>query len=166
MPSNTATLEKTQSHTVEGQHTVTPHLICAGASDAIEFYKNAFGAEELLRLPGPNGKLMYACVRIGDSRVMLADEMPEHGVLGPKGQRVSPVTIHLNVDDVDAVVKQAVAAGAKLTMPVQDMFWGDRYGRVEDPFGHQWSIATHIRDMKAEEILAAAVNQKCGQPNS
>ena len=134
---------------------ITPHLICAGASDAIEFYKKAFGAEEMMRLPGPDGRLMHGSVRIGDSMVMLVDEVPEWGTLGPKALKGSPVTIHLMVDDVDAVFAQAVAAGATVKMPVADMFWGDRYGLVVDPFGHVWSIATHMRDLTPEEILEA-----------
>jgi uncharacterized glyoxalase superfamily protein PhnB len=136
-------------------HTVTPHLVCAGAADAITFYKQAFGAVELGRLPGPQGKLMHAMLRIGDSAVMLADEFPDYGSFGPKSLKGSPVTIHLYVEDVDATVKRAVAAGAKITMPVDDMFWGDRYGKIEDPFGHHWSVATHIRDVSPEEMQAA-----------
>jgi len=136
----------------DGMHTVTPHLICAGAADAIQFYKKAFKAVELMRLPGPQGRLMHACIRIGDSAVMLVDEMPDCGAFGPKSLKGSPVTIHLFVEDVDAFVARAVAAGAKLTLPVADMFWGDRYGKLEDPFGHQWSVATHIRDMSPEDI--------------
>jgi uncharacterized glyoxalase superfamily protein PhnB len=134
---------------------ITPHLICAGASDAIEFYKKAFGAEEMFRMPGPDGRLMHASVRIGDSSVMLVDEMPEWGALGPKTLRGSPVTIHLMVDNVDEVYARAVAAGATAKMPVADMFWGDRYGKLIDPFGHEWSIATHVRDLTPEEIMAA-----------
>lgn len=138
----------------DGMHTLTPHLICAGAADAIEFYKKAFGATELNRLPGPDGKLMHASVRIGDSVLMLLDEFPQWGSLGPKALKGSPVVLHLYVEDVDAVVAQAVAAGAKLTLPVAEMFWGDRYGQVEDPFGHKWSVATHTRDLSPEEIQA------------
>ncbi len=136
-------------------HTVTPHLVCAGAADAIEFYKKAFNAVEGGRLPGPQGKLMHAMIRIEGSAVMLVDEMPECGALGPKSLKGSPVTIHLYVEDVDAVVARAVAAGAKVTMPVADMFWGDRYGRLEDPFGHHWSVATHIRDVTPAEMQDA-----------
>jgi len=139
----------------DGMHTVTPHLVCEGAADAITFYKQAFGAVELGRLPGPQGKLMHAMLRIGDSAVMLVDEFPEYGSFGPKSLKGSPVTIHLYVEDVDATVKRAVAAGAKITMPVDDMFWGDRYGKIEDPFGHHWSVATHIRDVSPEEMQAA-----------
>ena len=144
----------------EGMHTVTPHLICAGAAEAIEFYKKAFGAVEEGRLPGPNGKLMHAMIRIGDSALMLVDEMPEWGALGPKALKGSPVTIHLYVEDVDAFAARAVAAGAKITMPVADMFWGDRYGKLEDPFGHHWSVATHMRDVSPQEMQQAM--QKMG----
>jgi PhnB protein len=151
--------------TPEGMHTVTPHLICAGAADAIEFYKKAFNAIETSRLPGPDGRLMHASVRIGDSTVMLTDEMPEHGALGPNSLKGSPVTIHLYVDDVDAFAARAVSAGAKTTMPVTDMFWGDRYGQFEDPFGHRWSIATHVRDVSPAEMREAMQNM-CGQQGS
>ena len=139
----------------QGMHSVTPHLICAGAAKAIEFYKQAFGAEEGARLPGPDGRLMHASVKIGDSQVMLVDEMPEWGALGPKSLKGTPVTIHLYVEDVDAFVERAVKAGAKVTMPVADQFWGDRYGKLEDPFGHHWSVATHVRDVSMEEVQNA-----------
>ncbi len=142
----------------EGMHTVTPHLVCAGAAEAIEFYKKAFGATEAMRLPMPDGKLAHARIVIGDSAIMLMDEAPQHGALGPKMLKGSPVTIHLYVADVDAVVKRAVDAGAKVFMPVQDMFWGDRYGVLEDPFGHCWSVATHIRDVSDEELPKAMRN--------
>jgi PhnB protein len=144
-----------------GMHSVTPHLICAAAAAAIEFYKKAFNAEEMARLPAPDGKLMHAAIRIGDSTVMLVDESPDWGCFGPKSLKGSPVTIHLYVEDVDAVVEQAVRAGAKITMPVEDMFWGDRYGKLEDPFGHQWSVATHLREVTPEE-LKEAMAQMCG----
>jgi len=136
----------------EGMHTVTPHLVCAGAADAIEFYKKAFNAVEVGRMAGPKGKLMHAMIRIGDSGIMLVDEFPEWGSLGPKSLKGSPVTIHLYVENADAFVKRAVDAGAKITMPLADMFWGDRYGKREDPFGHSWSVATHIRDVSPEEM--------------
>ena len=139
----------------DGMHSVTPHLVCGGAADAIEFYKKAFGAVELTRLPGSSGKLMHASIRIGDSTVMLVDEFPEWGSLGPKSLKGSAVTIHLYVDDVDAVVARAVAAGARIAMPVADMFWGDRYGVLEDPFGHRWSVATHLRDVTPDEMREA-----------
>ncbi len=154
------TNENTNTHTAvkpipAGTHTVTPHLICADAAAALEFYKKAFGAVELSRVPGADGKLMHASVRIGDSVVMLNDEMPEWGSLGPKALKGSPVTIHLYVENADAAFAQAVAAGAKVTMALDDMFWGDRYGKLEDPFGHHWSIGTHIRDVSPEEMQAA-----------
>ena len=136
----------------EGMHSITPHLVCAGAAKAIDFYKQAFGATEVGRLPGPDGRLMHAAMKIGDSTVMLADEMPEWGSLGPKALKGSPVTIHIYVEDVDALVARAEKAGAKVTMPVAEQFWGDRYGKLEDPFGHHWSVATHVRDVSREEM--------------
>lgn len=148
-----------------GMHTVTPHLVCAGAADAIAFYKRAFGAEEAIRLPGPNGKLAHAAIRIGDSTIMLVDEMPEWDALGPKSLKGTPVTIHLFVADVDAFVARAVAAGARVTMPIADMFWGDRYGQIEDPFGHRWSVATHLRDMTPAEIQQAMQAMACTKPS-
>lgn len=135
-----------------GMHTLTAHIICEGAADAIAFYKKAFNAEELARLPGPGGKIMHAAVRIGDSALMLMDDFAEWGSLGPKALKGTPVTLHLYVKDVDAAMKQAVDAGATLAMPAEDMFWGDRYGQVLDPFGHRWSIATHQFDYTPEEI--------------
>lgn len=147
----------------DGMHTVTPHLVCAGACNAIEFYKDAFGAVELLRLPRADGKLMHARVRIGDSVVMLIDENPEWEVFGPKSLKGSPGTVHLYVEDVDAVFEQAVRAGATVKMSVENMFWGDRYGMVEDPFGHRWSIATHVREVTPEEMQRAmAEMDTCG----
>lgn len=139
----------------EGMRSLTPHLCCAGAADAIEFYKRAFNAVDLGRMPGPDGKLLHAMVKIGDSMLMLVDENATCGMLGPTAIKGSPVTIHLYVEDVDATVQRAVDAGAKVTMPVSDMFWGDRYGRLEDPFGHQWSVATHVRDVTPDEMKAA-----------
>lgn len=146
---------KTTQAIPEGMRSVTPHLVCAGAAAAIEFYKKAFGAVELSRIPGVDGKIMHASIRIGDSVIMLNEENPEWGALGPKALKGSPVTIHLYVKDADAVFAQAVKAGAKVTMPLDDMFWGDRYGKVEDPFGHQWSIGTHVRDVTPEEMQKA-----------
>jgi uncharacterized glyoxalase superfamily protein PhnB len=140
----------------DGMHTVSPHLVCAGAAEAMDFYKKAFNAVELGRMAGPQGKLLHGAIRIGDSMVMLADEFPDWGSLGPKSLKGSPVTIHLYVEDVDTFTARAVAAGAKITMPIQDMFWGDRYGKLEDPFGHQWSVSTHVRDVSPEEMQQAA----------
>ena len=139
----------------DGMHSLTPHLVCRGAAVAIDFYGRAFGAIERFPLPGPNGKLMHACVRIGDSQLFLVDEMPEHGALGPQALKGAPVTIHLQVEDADAAFACAMRAGATVTMPLADMFWGDRYGRVVDPFGHHWSIATHLREVSREEMVAA-----------
>ena len=139
----------------EGMHSVTPHLVCEGAADAIEFYKKAFNAIELSRLPAPDGKVMHASIRIGNSTVMLVDDAPTWGMLGPKALKGSPVYIHLYVEDVDAFTAQAVAAGAKVTMPIADMFWGDRYGQLEDPFGHRWSVATHVKDVSPDDVRQA-----------
>jgi PhnB protein len=145
----------------EGMHTVTPHLVCAGAADAIEFYKKAFGAVELARMPGPQGKLMHAMIRIGDSPIMLVDEFPEWGSNAPTSLKGTPVTIHLSVPDADAQFARARDAGAQVKMELADMFWGDRYGVLEDPFGHRWSIATHVRDVAPEE-LEAEMRKACG----
>lgn len=145
----------------DGMHSITPHLTCAGAAEAIDFYVRALGAVELSRLPGPDGKLMHAMLRIGDSALMLVDENVQWGMLGPKALNGSPVTLHLYVEDVDATVAQAVAAGARVTMPVADMFWGDRYGQLEDPFGHRWSVATHTHDPTPQEMQAAMARGGC-----
>jgi uncharacterized glyoxalase superfamily protein PhnB len=140
----------------EGMHTLTPHLICSDASAAIDFYARAFGAVEISRTAGPNGKLMNAMLRIGDSAMMLMDENPEWGALGPTLLKGTPVSIHVYVEDVDAAFERAVKAGATSKMPPADMFWGDRFGALTDPFGHSWSIATHVRDVSPAEAQAAA----------
>ena len=137
----------------EGFHTLTAHLIVQDAARAIEFYKRAFGAEELGRMPGPGGKLMHAEIKIGDSIFFLVDEFPEFGSRSPQALGGSPVTLHLYVEDVDALFNRAVAAGATPQMPVQDQFWGDRFGKLVDPFGQEWSIATHKEELTPEEIL-------------
>lgn len=146
-----------------GFRTVTPHLVIDGCAKAIEFYKKAFGAEEILRMPAPDGKrLVHAEIRIGDSAVMLADEFPEWAPRrSPTALGQTSVTIHLYVPDADAVFKRAVDAGAAVVMPMNDAFWGDRYGQVADPFGHQWSIATHQHDPTPEE-MAKAMAEMCG----
>ena len=144
----------------DGMHSVTPHLVCAGAADAIDFYKKAFDAKEVMRLPGPDGKLMHGEILICGSTVMLVDENPAFGMLGPKTLKGTPVTIHLYAEDVDGFVAKAVAAGATIKMPVADMFWGDRYGVIEDPFGHSWSVACHVRDVSPEE-LQQGMKQMC-----
>jgi PhnB protein len=136
----------------EGYHNVTPYLIFSGASEAIAFYKTALGAEEVMRIGGPDGRIGHAEIRIGDSRIMLADEHPEIQALSPKTIGGSPVSIHLYVEDVDAAVERAVAAGAKLVRPVADQFYGDRIGGIEDPFGYRWFIATHKEDLTIDEI--------------
>ncbi len=144
--------------------TVTPHLVCDGAAAAIEFYKKAFNAVEAARMQTPDGKIMHAMVRIGDSNVMLVDEFPDYGSVGPKKLNGSPVTLHVYVPDVDKTFAQAVAAGATVKMPLENQFWGDRYGVVIDPFGHNWSLATHVKDMTPEEMKTAmqSMNPECG----
>lgn len=140
-------------------NSITPHLVCEGAADAIAFYKQAFGAVELMRLAGEDGRVMHAALKIGDSTLMLADDFPQYdGGKGPKALQGSPVTLHLYSPDVDAAFQQAVDAGAVVRMPPADMFWGDRYSQVTDPFGHHWSIATHLKDMTPEEMAAAMQN--------
>ena len=144
-----------------GIQSLSPHLVCAGAADAIKFYEQAFGAKEMIRLPAPDGKLMHACISINGSSVMLVDENRQYGMLSPKALGGTPVTMHLIVEDADAAAAKAVAAGAKVIMPVADMFWGDRYGVVEDPFGHRWSLATPKRQMSEAEIRDAARKAMC-----
>jgi PhnB protein len=139
----------------EGYHSVTPYLICKGASDAIEFYKKAFGAVEAVRMAGPDGRVGHAELKIGDSHIMLADEHPDMGAYSPQHYGGSPVSVLLYVENTDAIVSAAVAAGAKITRPVKDEFYGDRAGTITDPFGHQWSIHTHIKDVTPEEMRAA-----------
>ena len=139
----------------EGMTAVTPHLVCAGAGEAIDFYKKAFGAQEVARMPGPDGKLMHGMITINGAAVMLVDENPQWGALGPKALKGTPVTIHLYVEDADAVASKAIKAGCREVMPVQDMFWGDRYGVLEDPYGHSWSVATHMREVSPEEMKKA-----------
>ena len=144
----------------DGYHTVTPYLALRDAARAIEFYKKAFGAKEELRIPGPGGKIGHAEIVIGDSHIMLADEHPERGHLGPQSRGGSTVSIMLYLENVDAVVERAVAAGAKLLMPVADQFYGDRMGGLEDPFGQVWYVATHTEDVPAEEMKRRAAAQK------
>jgi len=136
----------------EGYHSVTPYLIFDRAGEAIAFYKRALDASEVIRMDDPGGKVHHAEIAIGNSRIMLADEHPEIGALSPKTVGGSPVSIHLYVEDVDAAVERAVAAGAKLIRPIADQFYGDRTGGVEDPFGYRWFIATHKEDLTMDEI--------------
>lgn len=135
-----------------GYHSVTPYLIIDGAAAAIEFYKKAFGATEVLRMPSPDGRIGHAEITVGDSHVMLADESREMNARAPRSVGGSPVSLLLYVEDVDRVVERAVAAGAKLVRPVEDKFYGDRMGGIEDPFGHQWYVGTHIEDVSPEEM--------------
>ena len=144
----------------EGYHTVTPYLIFDGAGGAIEFYKRALGASEVLRLDDPSGRIHQAEIKIGDSCIMLADEHPELQALSPKTIGGSPVSLHVYVEDVDAAVDRAVKAGAKLVRPVADQFYGDRTGGVEDPFGYRWFIATHKEDLTIDEIRRRAAAQR------
>ena len=150
----------------EGYHSVTPYLIVSDAARAIEFYKQAFGAIELMRMPAPGGKIGHAEIKIGDSHVMLADESPEMGARSPTTIGGSPISILLYVTDVDAVAAKAVAAGAKVTRPVADQFYGDRTGGVEDPFGHMWYIATHKEDISPEEMARRAAQHSAGGSTS
>jgi PhnB protein len=136
----------------KGYHTVTPSIVVAGADKAIDFYTKAFGAEEIMRFPGPDGAIMHAEIRIGDSIVMLGDEMPEQGGRSPKSFGGTPVSFFVYREDVDAAWDQAVNAGAKTIMPLADQFWGDRTGCLEDPFGHRWWLAQHVQDLTPEEL--------------
>ena len=137
----------------DGSHTVTPYLCVRDAGAAIEFYKKALGAEERCRMPGPGGHgILHAEIKIGDSILMLSDEMPDWGHLGPQSIGNTPVTIHVFVPDVDAAIAKADSHGAKVTQPSCDMFWGDRYGKIQDPLGHNWSLATHLEDVPPEQM--------------
>jgi uncharacterized glyoxalase superfamily protein PhnB len=142
-----------------GQEGLIPHLVCGGCAEAIEFYKKAFGAEEVSRSPAPDGKrIMHAAVRIGKSFVFLVDDFPEYcggQSSTPTALKGTPVTIHQYVVDCDAAIERAKQAGATVSMPAMDMFWGDRYGTVTDPYGHKWSFATHIKDVTPDEMKAA-----------
>ncbi|TLX86418.1 MAG: VOC family protein [Thaumarchaeota archaeon] len=140
----------------EGYHSITPALIVKDGNAAIEFYKKGFGAEERHRMKSPDGRIGHAELRIGDSIVMLTDEFPEMKCLSPKSIGGSPVSMYVYVEDVDDTINKAVSAGAKVLDPVKDQFWGDRHGRIEDPFGHLWSIATHKKDLSSEEMKKAA----------
>jgi uncharacterized glyoxalase superfamily protein PhnB len=135
-----------------GFSTVTPHLNVRDCAYALEFYKKAFGAVETVRMPGPGGKILHAEIKIGDSHVFLADEMPEWGSKSPLMLGGTATTISLYVEDADAVYNQAVGAGARVAMPLADQFWGDRYGKLVDPFGHEWAVATHLEDLTPAEM--------------
>ena len=142
-----------------GQEHIIPHLVCSPCSEALEFYKKAFGAEEVHRMPAPDGKrIMHAAMCIGKSNVFLADDFPEYcggKSRTPTALQGTPVVMHHYVEDCDAAIRRAEAAGAKVMMPATDCFWGDRYGVIVDPFGHQWSFATHVKDMTPAEMTEA-----------
>lgn len=146
----------------EGYPQVTPYLYIDGAAAAIEFYSKIFGAKERMRMPAPHGKIGHAELQIGDSVIMLADEYPEMDVRGPKAVGGTPVTISVYVEDVDSVFDRAVKEGAKALRPVEDQFYGDRSGQFEDPFGHRWSVATHVEDVSPEEMAKRAAEAMGG----
>ncbi|MGH9814838.1 MAG: VOC family protein [Candidatus Acidiferrales bacterium] len=145
-------MAKAKNFVPEGYRTVTPYLIIRDAAKAIDFYKKAFGAEEVMRMPAPDGKIGHAEIKIGDSMIMLSDENLQWGNKSPQTLNGTPVGVFLYVPDVDATFKQAVAAGATERMALADQFWGDRYGKVSDPFGHEWSLATHVEDVAPAEM--------------
>jgi uncharacterized glyoxalase superfamily protein PhnB len=153
-----------KSYKPEGTHTLTPHLTVQGAARAMEFYKQAFGAVEIARMADPSGVVMHAEMQIGDSRFYLNDEFPDMGARGPKSIGGTAVTLHLYVPDCDALYKQALAAGATAKRPVADMFWGDRYGQVEDPYGHMWSVVTHKETLSEAEVWER-MKQSMAQPS-
>jgi PhnB protein len=150
----------------EGYHTLTPYMTVRNAADAIEFYKRAFGAVEKGVMKGPDGKIAHAEVRIGDSILMLADEFPEFGSLSPQSIGGSGTGLHIYLEDVDAAFDRAVSAGATVEMPVADTFWGDRYGKLRDPFGHKWSIGTHKADLTMEETQRGMEEAMAKMPKS
>jgi PhnB protein len=140
----------------EGYHTVSPYLAVEDAARAIEYYTQAFGAREVVRMDAPGGKIGHAELEIGDSRIMLSDPFPQSSTRPPKELSGTSASVFMYVEDVDAVVKRAVDAGATVTMEVADQFWGDRFGSITDPFGHSWSIATHVEDVPPEEMAERA----------
>ena len=148
----------------EGYHSIQPYLYIRGAAHAIEFYKKAFGAQPLMEMPGPDGRIMHAEMRFGDSVIMLADEAPERGVFSPEYYKGAPFCLAFYVEDCDAVYYQAIAAGAKSVREPADQFYGDRSAGVADPFGFQWYIATHVRDVSPEEMKAATAAMTEQQP--
>jgi PhnB protein len=150
----------------EGYHTVSPYLAVDDAARAIEYYATAFGAKELVRMDAPGGKIGHAELEIGDSRIMLSDPFPQASTRPPKELGGTSASVFMYVEDVDAVVKQAVDAGATVTMEVADQFWGDRFGTITDPFGHVWAIATHFKDPTPEEIAEGAKAAMAGTSSS
>ncbi len=141
----------------DGYHTVTPYIVVTSAAQAIEFYRKAFGAENTVCMKSPDGKIMHAEIKIGNSIVMLGEESPQMGCVAPVSQKGSTVSFYIYVRDADAAFQQAVKAGAETVMPVSDMFWGDRHGQVKDPFGHRWSLATHKEDLTDGQIRERAM---------
>lgn len=153
------------SHIPEGYHSVTPYLIVDGAADAIRFYEEAFGAEEVLRMPmGDTGRLAHAEIRIGDSHVMLSDEWPDMGFLGPNARGGATASLLIYVEDVDAAYRRALEAGCTPERPPENQFWGDRMGTLVDTFGHRWSLATHVEDVSGEEMERRMAEAFGGQP--
>jgi PhnB protein len=146
----------------QGFSSITPHLVIKNAGAAIDFYKKAFGAEEIMRMSGPDGKsVMHAELKFGNSIVMIADEFKEYGNVSPQSLNGTPVTVHLYVENADASYQRAVSAGATATMPPANMPWGDRFGKLKDPYGHEWSIATHVEDVSPEECKARMAKAFC-----
>jgi PhnB protein len=152
------------SYVPEGTRTVTPHLVIKGAAKAIDFYTRAFGARERYRMPAPGGMIGHAELQIGDSLVYLADEWPQGASRSPQSLKGSSVVIHLYVPDVDAAFQRALGAGASVAQPLMDMFWGDRFGQVRDPFGHLWSLATHKEDLSPEEMARRGQEAMASMP--
>jgi PhnB protein len=150
----------------EGYHSVTPYLIVNGGQRALDYYKRAFGATEVFRMDAPNGKIGHAEIQIGDSRVMLADENPAWGAKAPQPGVSPPVQLMIYVPDADTTFKQALAAGGKETMPIKNQFYGDRSGTFTDPFGHSWTVATHVEDVPADEMMRRAAEYAKSQPQS
>lgn len=140
----------------KGYHSITPALVCRDAAAAIEFYQKAFGATVVTRMDGPDGKVVHAEIKIGDSLVMLGEESPEWGTKSPLTTGAPTGSLHIYVPDADQAFQKALDAGATIRYPLEDAFWGDRYGKVADPFGHEWGIATHVRDMSDAEVQKAA----------
>jgi PhnB protein len=146
----------------DGYHVITPYLCVDGAADAIEFYKDVFGAVETVRMPQPDGRVGHAELQFGDSVVMLSDEFPEMGVVGPKTLGGTPMTLHLYVEDSDRTFERAVTAGSTVVQPVEDRFYGDRSGQLVDPWGHKWNVATHVEDVDPEEMQRRAAEEMSG----
>ena len=140
----------------KGFSTVTPHLVIKDCAKAIEFYKKGLGAQEIYKSKMPDGRIMHAMIQMGNSFVMMADEFPDMGAVGPQTLGGTTTVLHIYTDDADKLFKQAIDAGATPIMPVNDMFWGDRYGQIQDPYGHRWAIATHTKDVSPEEMETAA----------